>query len=85
MLEIPRYDFNWQLEYMLREPIDVPRGTKLKVTAWYDNSAANPANPDPTKLVRFGDQTWDEMMIGYFTGHKLDADPAQPQQTSRSE
>jgi hypothetical protein len=71
VLEIPRYDFNWQLEYVLREPIDVPRGTVLRVTAWYDNSPANPANPDPTKLVRFGDQTWDEMMIGYFTGHKL--------------
>ena len=85
VLEIPRYDFNWQLEYVLREPIDVPRGTVLKVTAWYDNSAANPANPDPTKLVRFGDQTWDEMMIGYFTGHKLEQDPALPAQTSRGD
>lgn len=82
VLEIPRYDFNWQLEYVLRRPIDVPRGTKLKVTAWYDNSAANPANPDPTKTVRFGDQTWDEMMIGYFSGHKLEQDPALPEQTS---
>ena len=76
VLDVPRYDFNWQLEYMLRDPIDVPRGTRMTVTAWYDNSAANPANPDPTKTVRFGDQTWDEMMIGYFTGHKLDHDPA---------
>lgn len=84
VLEIPRYDFNWQLEYVLRDPIDVPRGTQMKVTAWYDNSAANPANPDPTKLVRFGDQTWDEMMIGYFTGHKLDRDPSPPEQTTRA-
>lgn len=85
VLEIPRYDFNWQLEYVLRDPIDVPRGTVLKVTAWYDNSAANPANPDPTKLVRFGDQTWDEMMIGYFTGHKLEKDPVLRKAQARME
>jgi hypothetical protein len=44
------------------------------VTAWYDNSKANPANPNPDKAVRFGEQTWDEMMIGYFTGHTLKGD-----------
>lgn len=71
VLDIPRYDFNWQLEYHLREPLDVPEGARLKVTAWYDNSDRNPANPDPTKEVRFGDQTWDEMMIGYFSGYRL--------------
>ena len=71
VLNIPRYDFNWQLEYHLREPIDVPAGTRLKVTAWYDNSDKNPANPDPTATVGFGDQTWNEMMIGYFTGYRL--------------
>ena len=48
-----------------------PLLARLKVTAWYDNSDKNPANPDPTKTVHFGDQTWDEMMIGYFTGHLL--------------
>jgi thiol-disulfide isomerase/thioredoxin len=87
VLELPRYDFNWQLEYVLRTPIDVPRGTKMTVTAWYDNSADNPANPDPTKTVRFGDQTWDEMMIGYFSGHKLAQDPAAaptPERTGRA-
>jgi hypothetical protein len=71
VLDVPRYDFNWQLEYYLRDPIDVPAGTRLKVTAWYDNSAKNPANPDPTATVHFGDQTWDEMMIGYFSGYRL--------------
>ena len=71
VLEVPRYDFNWQLEYRLREPIDVPAGTRLKVTAWYDNSDKNPANPDSKATVRFGDQTWDEMMIGYFSGYRL--------------
>jgi thiol-disulfide isomerase/thioredoxin/mono/diheme cytochrome c family protein len=71
VLEIPRYDFNWQLEYFLREPLDLPAGTRLKVTAWYDNSEKNPANPDPKATVHFGDQTWDEMMIGYFSGYRL--------------
>ena len=71
VLDVPRYDFNWQLEYYLRDPLDVPAGARLKVTAWYDNSDKNPANPDPTATVRFGDQTWDEMMIGYFSGYRL--------------
>ena len=71
VLDVPRYDFNWQLEYQLAAPLDVPEGTVLKATAWYDNSDKNPANPDPSKTVRFGEQTSDEMMIGYFTGHRL--------------
>ena len=65
MLEVPRYDFNWQLLYRLAEPLRVPAGSMLKATAWYDNSANNPANPDPGKLVRWGPQTTDEMMLGY--------------------
>jgi thiol-disulfide isomerase/thioredoxin len=71
VLDVPRYDFNWQLEYRLAEPIDVAAGAVLRATAWYDNSAANPANPDPTATVRFGEQTDQEMMIGYITGHRL--------------
>ena len=71
LLDIPRYDFNWQLSYLLREPLDVPGGTRIHATAWYDNSADNPANPDPTKLVRWGEQTWDEMLIGYLDWHPL--------------
>ena len=63
---MPHYDFNWQLAYRLREPLSVKKGEKLIATAWYDNSAKNPANPDPAKTVRFGEQTTDEMMIGYF-------------------
>jgi peroxiredoxin len=66
LLDIPRYDFDWQIRYELAEPLFVPAGAVLHATAWYDNSAANPANPDPTRAVRFGEQTWDEMMIGYF-------------------
>lgn len=65
LLDIPRYDFNWQLRYDLKAPRLIPRGSTIKVTAVYDNSVANQANPDPTKVVRWGPQTYDEMMIGY--------------------
>ncbi|HVW36780.1 MAG TPA: thiol-disulfide isomerase, partial [Pirellulales bacterium] len=67
LLDIPRYDFNWQLRYQLAVPKVLPKGTTLHCTAHYDNSANNLANPDPTKPVRWGDQTWEEMMIGYFS------------------
>ncbi|MEM7263553.1 MAG: redoxin domain-containing protein [Planctomycetota bacterium] len=66
LLDIPRYDFNWQLRYRLREPRRVEAGSILRAIAWFDNSEGNPANPDPTDTVTFGEQTFDEMMIGYF-------------------
>ncbi len=66
LLDIPRYDFNWQLRYELKEPRTLPRGSQVKVTAVYDNSPGNKANPDPTKTVKWGQQTVDEMMIGYI-------------------
>ncbi len=65
LLDIPRYDFNWQLRYEYKEPKLIPRGSTVKITAIYDNSPNNKANPDPTKLVRWGQQTYDEMMLGY--------------------
>jgi peroxiredoxin len=65
LLDVPRYDFNWQLRYQFAAPVTLPRGTVLTFSAWYDNSAANPANPDPSKTVRWGQQTFDEMMLGY--------------------
>ncbi|CAN5911981.1 redoxin domain-containing protein [soil metagenome] len=65
LLDIPRYDFNWQLQYILSKPKIIPKGSVVKTTAVFDNSANNPANPDPTKNVRWGQQTYDEMMIGY--------------------
>jgi mono/diheme cytochrome c family protein/thiol-disulfide isomerase/thioredoxin len=65
LLDIPRYDFNWQLLYRLHEPLALQAGDTLVFTAWYDNSAGNPANPDPTKTVRWGPQTFDEMHLGY--------------------
>jgi hypothetical protein len=65
LLDIPRYDFNWQLSYRYAEPFTVPAGSRVTATGWFDNSANNPANPDPTKAVRWGPQTDDEMMLGY--------------------
>src|SRR5690606_13019155 len=65
LLDIPRYDFNWQLLYRYAEPLTLRRGQTLRFTAWFDNSANNPANPDPTKTVRWGPQTFDEMHLGY--------------------
>jgi hypothetical protein len=65
LLDVPRYDFNWQLEYRLTEPVPVPAVSKLVYTAWYDNSPGNPANPDPTAFVKWGPQTFHEMHLGY--------------------
>ena len=66
LLDVPHYDFNWQTAYRLTQPKKFPLGTKIHAVAGYDNSAKNLSNPDPTKTVRWGDQTWNEMMIGYF-------------------
>jgi mono/diheme cytochrome c family protein len=67
LLSVPKYDFNWQITYELAKPKLMPKGTKLEVIAHYDNSTGNKFNPDPTKDVRWGDQTWEEMMIGFFS------------------
>jgi peroxiredoxin len=66
LLEVPRYDFNWQIRYELAEPKRLPAGTTLRCTAWYDNSADNPSNPDPEATVRDGEQVWDEMFRAHF-------------------
>ena len=60
------YHFHWQLSYRLAEPRPLKAGTRLRAVAWYDNSRNNPHNPDPTKTVTWGDQTSDEMMVGFF-------------------
>jgi hypothetical protein len=73
ILNVPKYDFNWQTDYIYREPLSLPKGTKLKTSAWYDNSTANKANPDPTKDVYWGDQTWEEMQFTAFTFSLSDA------------
>jgi len=66
LLRVPHYSYNWQLSYYLANPLTLPSGTTIECTAHFDNSASNPLNPDPSKTVRFGPQSWDEMMIGYF-------------------
>ncbi len=66
LLNVPRYDFNWQTSYEFAEPIAIPEGYRIDCEATFDNSAGNPANPDPTATVRWGDQSFEEMMIGFF-------------------
>ena len=66
LLRIPQYDFNWQLEYILDKPRRLSKGSRLEVTGIFDNSANNPRNPDPSAIVRWGDQSWDEMLAGFF-------------------
>jgi peroxiredoxin len=66
LLSVPAYDFAWQTYYRLSEPMAMPKGTRIDCLAHFDNSANNPANPDPAKEVRWGEQTWEEMMIGYI-------------------
>jgi peroxiredoxin len=65
LMAVPHYDFGWQATYRLQQPRQLPKGSRIECTAYYDNSTANPNNPDPTKEVRWGDQTWQEMMIGF--------------------
>ena len=66
LLSVPHYRFAWQLWYNLSEPMVLPKGTKIECTAHFDNSPNNADNPDPTKDVVWGDQSWDEMMVGFF-------------------
>ncbi len=66
LLRVPRYDWHWQLWYTLARPLLLPKGTKIECTAHFDNSPNNPDNADPTKEVSWGDQSWDEMMVGFF-------------------
>jgi peroxiredoxin len=66
ILSVPRYDFAWQSTYHLKEPLRLPAGTQIKCLAHFDNSTKNPWNPDPTAKVTFGEQTWEEMMIGFM-------------------
>jgi hypothetical protein len=66
LLRVPKYDFSWQLFYYLTEQKVLPAGTRLHCVAHFDNSPNNSANPDATKIVRWGDQSWEEMMIGFF-------------------
>ncbi len=66
LLSVPKWDFDWQLDYTYREPKRVPAGTRIEYTAVFDNSENNPNNPDPTKTITWGEATTDEMMIGFI-------------------
>jgi hypothetical protein len=66
LLSVPKYDFNWQLTYALVEPVLLEKGTELEVVGWFDNSPNNPWNPNPAAEVFFGEQTWEEMLVGFF-------------------
>ena len=61
-----RYHFHWQMSYRLAEPLPLKAGTELQAVAWFDNSKGNPHNPDPSAAVRWGEQSYDEMMVGFF-------------------
>ena len=75
ILNVPKYDFNWQTDYIFKQPLNLPKGTKIRTSAWYDNSTANKANPDPKKDVYWGDQTWEEMQFTAIT-FSLNSAPA---------
>lgn len=79
LLDVPRFDFNWQNTYRLAKPKLLPEGTLLKCVAVFDNSENNLSNPDPSIPVKWGEQTWEEMMIGYFEGVFLNQDLALPE------
>jgi hypothetical protein len=66
LLAVPQYNFNWQLTYRLEKPLQLKAGSKIEVAGWFDNSPNNPFNPDPKSEVRWGEQSWEEMMIGFF-------------------
>ena len=66
LLSVPAYDFNWQSVYRLAEAKALPAGSEIRCEAHFDNSADNPANPDPDRTVVWGEQSWDEMMIGFI-------------------
>ena len=85
LLDVPNFDFNWQNGYEFETPKFIPKGTVIECIAHYDNSKNNFANPDPQKPVRWGDQTWEEMMIGYFDMALADQDLTKSESNPRTE
>lgn len=84
LLDVPRYDFNWQLCYRLSKPRPMHPGDAIRYTSWYDNSSDNPANPDPTRDVRWGQQTFDEMHLGYVEYIVMENKPGEKRQPDNS-
>jgi hypothetical protein len=66
LLNVPKYSFNWQMTYNPKNLLHIPGGSRIEVTGYFDNSAKNKLNPDPTKAVRYGEPTYDEMMMGFM-------------------
>jgi hypothetical protein len=79
LLDVPRYDFNWQHIYYLESPKYLPAGTLMNCVAHFDNSEQNVANPNPNAVVTWGEQTWNEMMIGYYEGVLINQDLSLPE------
>jgi len=74
ILDVPNYSFSWQTVYYLKETKAIPKGTRLEVTGTFDNTARNKYNPDPAQPVRFGEPTYDDMMIGWID-YTVDSKP----------
>jgi len=88
LLSVPQYDFNWQTDYVFEEPKFLPAGTTIVQKSWWDNSAQNPANPDPNVEVTWGEQSWEEMLFGammfrYLTEEESAARAAEKEATSQ--
>jgi hypothetical protein len=83
LLDVPKYDFEWQPYYYLEAPKQLPRGARIECTAVYDNSVNNPYNPDPKATVFWGPQSWDEMMIGWIDVAVKVKRPAAPEPSTR--
>ncbi len=82
LLSVPRYNFDWQLVYRFQDPIPIEKGSVLTLTAHFDNSANNPANPDPTKAIRWGDKSEEEMLANYI--EYVDPVPHRPVASARA-
>jgi len=85
LLNVPNYNFNWQITYRAAQPIFLPKGTRIKIDAHFDNSANNPLNPDPTKIVRWGAASETEMMDGWIEYEDTNPEPVAPALVSRKQ
>jgi hypothetical protein len=83
LLNVPKYDFSWQTVYYFKEPKALPKGTRIMVTGYFDNSTKNKYNPDATKAIRYGEPTYDEMMIGWMD-YTLDKQPVKPSMAAKN-
>ena len=81
---MPKYDFNWQTTYELDPPKPIPAGTRIVLDMSWDNSTQNPANPDPNRVVHWGEQTWDEMLYGVVRFRYVDEAAAPTETVSRT-